>query len=355
MGTLNKKSEEKFKLIADSIRSYPFQLKDSWETVLRIYIPESYKKVNNVVLCGMGGSALAGKIVNYLLIDRIRVPFETFTEYKPPYYLNNETLVISSSYSGNTEETINFTLKAFEKSSKLFGITTNGKIKDIFYRNNLPCYIINEKYNPSKQPRMALGYFSGAILALLNRLDLVDILNEEFEETITKIFEVLTLYDEKSPSNKNFAKIFADKLLNKIPILISSEHLKGVTISIRNQINENAKTFCDFFDIPELNHHLIEGLWFPKKIREIFHFIFIQSKFYSKDVLKRYSITYDVVSKNGFEYSVFYPYSSSKFSEAFETLIFGSFLAYHLSKNYNLDIISIPWVNYFKKRLSKKK
>ncbi len=345
---------QKYKIIADSIRAYPFQLEASWRSVNSINFPEDYFEVRNVILAGMGGSALGGRIVHSFLASRLRVPFEISSSYHAPNYLNQDTLVISSSYSGKTEETLNFTNEAINKKAKIFGITKGSTLMEIFKKRRIPFYQIDETLNPSKQPRMSLGFSIGAILGILNKLGLANISQEEIDLTLSRIYNVLGEYHEDAPSERNLAKSYANKLQRKVPVFIASEHLIGVSYAIRNQLNENAKTFSLIFDIPELNHHLMEGLLNPAKIKQALFFIFIDSKLYSKEVGKRYPLTQEVISKNAFEYLTFVPYTQERLSQIFEVLIFGSFLALFLAQNYKVDVIDIPWVNYFKKKLSQK-
>ncbi len=349
----NKELQEKFRLVANTIRAYPLQLQQAWDEISSMYIPEEYKSIENVVLTGMGGSALGARMVDSFASDRLRVPFEFFNEYKIPNYVNQKTLVICYSYSGNTEETVECTYQALNKGAKVFGVTTGGKLADIFKENKIPAFIIDEKHNPSKQPRMSMGYAAGSILALFNKVGVISVLNEEIETATKRMNEVATDFHEHTPSNKNIAKNFAEKLSNKLPILVASEHLVGTTYAIKNQFNENAKTFALLFDIPELNHHLMEGLANPKKLKEIASFVFIHSPFYSERVQKRYPITEEVVSKNGYEYHVYNTGSTNKLAEMFEILIFGSFMTYFLTEKYNIDPLKIPWVDLFKDKMSK--
>ena len=349
----NNEFQENYKLIADTIRAYPLQIKQAWEEIKSIYIPEEYQNVENVILCGMGGSALGGRIIDALIQERLRVPFEIYTEYHVPNYVNEKTLVIASSYSGNTEETINATYEALNKGAKVFGAVTGGKLAEIFKENKIPSYVFNPKHNPSDQPRMGLGYACGIILSLLTKLKLIQVLEEEVEEAVNKMNELLTEYNENSPSHKNLAFSYAQKLKDKIPVFIASEHLVGAAYSNKNQINENSKTFALLFDIPELNHHLLEGLIHPAKIRHLIQFIFIKSDLYSERVLKRYPITQDVMEKNGFDVHVYSPSSEKKLTQVFETLIFGSMTSYYLARDYKLNIVEIPWVDYFKEKMSK--
>ncbi len=349
----NKELKEKFKLIANTIRAYPMQLQQSWDEISAMHLPDDYKNIENVVLTGMGGSALGARMVDSFASDRLRVPFEFFNEYKLPNYVNQKTLVICYSYSGNTEETVECTYQALNKGAKVFGITTGGKLADIMEENKIPAFIIDEKHNPSGQPRMSLGYAAGSILALFNKLGVISVLNEEIETAIARMNEVATDFHEHTPTTKNIAKNMAAKLRNKLPIIVSSEHLVGTTHAIKNQFNENAKTFALQFDIPELNHHLMEGLLNPKKFKEMASFLFIHSSLYTERVQKRYAITEEVVSKNGYEYHVYNTGSKNKLSEIFEVLIFGSFMTYFLTEEYDIDPLQIPWVDYFKDKMAK--
>lgn len=344
--------DKKYRLIAETIRSYPLQIRQAWDEINAIYIPDDYQNIKNLILCGMGGSALGARILDSLLVNRLRIPFQIFNEYSLPNYVDDETLVIASSYSGNTEETIEATYEAMSRGAKLFGITTGGKLKDILKERNTPSYVFNPVNNQSGQPRMAIGYSVGSIMAVLARLKVIILSNEEIDEAITSMNNALTEFHEGAPEETNIAKKFSKKLKGRVPIIIASEHLVGTIYTIKNQFNETAKTFSVIFDIPELNHHLMEGLKHPPKIRELFHFIFVQSNLYSEAVKKRYPLTYEVVEKNGFAFDVFSPVSTTKLSQVFETLAFGSFVVYFLTRNYNIDPIDIPWVDYFKKRLS---
>ena len=353
MSTQKLSLEEKFKLVAETIRSYPAQLRQAWDEISKMYIPNEYKNVDNIVFCGMGGSALGARMVDSYAFDRLRVPFEIFNEYKLPNYVNNKSLVILSSYSGTTEETLEATYEAIKKQAKIFGITTGGGLSEIIIKEKLSGYIFEPTHNPSGQPRMSIGYASGAVLALLSKLSLITVTNEEIEETIATMNEVLTESQEGTPSEKNLAKKYADKLKGKIPIIVASEHLVGTAHTIKNQFNESAKTFCALFEIPELNHHLMEGLKNPEKLRNLFTFFFINSKLYAQKIQKRYPLTSEVVEKNGVDYLIYSPRSVNRLSQVYETLVFGSFVVYFLTHEYGIDPMEIPWVDFFKSQLAK--
>jgi glucose/mannose-6-phosphate isomerase len=350
---LDNKNKNKYKLVADTIRLYPNQLKQAWDEISFLHIPPEYKNCENIVFCGMGGSALGARMVDSFAFDRLRIPFEIFNDYKIPNYSSKKTLLIVSSYSGTTEETLESTYNAIKANCKIFGITTGGALAGLFKKEKIPSYIFDPIYNPSGQPRMSIGYAFGAVLALLDKLGFVTISDEEIDDAISVSFSVLTEYHENAPIEKNLARFYAESLKGKIPILVSSSHLNGTTHTIKNQFNESAKTFSVSFDIPELNHHLMEGLSNPAKQKEMLKFILISSDLYDAKIQKRFKITADVLDKNKIGNLTYSPRSQKRLSQVFETLIFGSFTVYFLTKMYGIDPMEIPWVDYFKKQLAK--
>ncbi len=343
---------DKGKILA-SIRMLPDQMEQAWEEVRKLDIPKEYTMSSNVVVCGMGGSALGGRIVDSLLESRVRVPIEISTDYNIPYYVNKETLVISTSYSGNTEETISATEQAIEKNANVFGVSTGGELEKILTKNNQISYIFDPIANPSAQPRMGLGYSISSTLAILSKCGLFHLSNDDFYELVVTIRNYIKNFDIDIPYDKNIAKLLAGKLFGKIPVLISSSHLIGVTHAMKNQLNENSKLFSVLFDLPEMNHHLLEGLKNPKNASSLLSFLFFHSDKYSERVKKRLELTMEVVEKNRYEANLYKVTSDTKISEIFEVLSLGSFLSFYLSFMHGVDPSEIPWVDYFKKELAK--
>lgn len=334
-----------------SIKELPLQVEQAWEEMSKINLPEKYKDARQVVICGMGGSALGGRMVDSLYSEAVRGPIEVYTGYHVPQYADGKTLVILSSYSGNTEETIDCFYEALEKNSLVFGLSAGGKLAELLRKEDLPNYIFEPKHNPSGQPRMSLGYSFTSILALLNRTGFITITEEAIKTTILSLKDFISEYGAGSASEKNIAKKLADDLFGKLPVLIASEHLLGVAHAFKNQLNENSKTFSLLFEIPELNHHLMEGLKNPSRAREILKFLFFESNLYSDGVCKRYPLTREVVEKNGYSYNVYPLRSSTKLEQVFEVLALGSFVSFYLAYLYQEDVSKIPWVDYFKEKL----
>lgn len=335
-----------------SIIALPDQVEDTWNKMVKNEIPTECSLCKNVVVSGMGGSALGGRIVDSLITDRARTPIEVFTEFKLPNYVNKDTLVILSSYSGNTEETLSAGHEALNRGATIFGIATDGKLKEFLEQNNLKSFIIDPKFNPSNQPRMGLGYSIATVLAILAKCEFINLLDTEVTEAITTTREFITEFGVENPTEKNIAKSIATKFKGKIPVLFASEHLLGISHAFKNQLNENSKTFSLLFDIPEANHHLMEGLRNPAEAKSFFQFLFFESELYSKEVQRRYPVTKEVVEKNEVSLASYNLRSKKKLNQIFEVLALGSFVSFYLSMLYGLDPTPIPWVDYFKKQLA---
>lgn len=337
-----------YQKLRETVSLYPEQLRQAWQEVNALEIPEEFSSVKNIVFCGMGGSALGARMVKAFSQDTMEVPFEIYTEYNLPAYADEETLVVCSSYSGTTEETVTCANQALEKGISTFLITTGGELAKISTEKNVPAYIIQPNYNPSEQPRNAIGYASGAVLALLAKAGVLAIGNSEVEAAIAAMQETVKKNDEGSGGS---SEKLSQALVGKMPVLVASEHMVGVAHTIKNQFNESAKTFSVLFDLPELNHHLMEGLANPKENKNLLYFVFFNSNLYSPRVEKRYPLTIDVVKQNEVPSYTYLPIAGDKLSQIFETLVFGSFTVYHLTKTYSINPSKIPWVDYFKKKL----
>lgn len=339
--------------VYDSIVDLPNQCLHAWETARKVEIPESYTKYNKVVMCGMGGSGLGARIIESLYFKEIKVPLVRINDYNLPAWTDRDTLVICSSYSGNTEETVNNYEQAKERGSKILVIGSGGKLIEKSQEDKIPHYVIEPKYNPSDQPRMAIGYSVIGQLVLASKINLIKIEYSDILECVTEMKNIIEHNKKEIVIDKNSAKDLAESFFQKIIIYISAEHLTGATHTINNQLNENTKNFsCDFV-IPELNHHIMEGLKHPISNTSSLFVFLVDSNFYSKDVKKRVDISRDIIAKNNIDSYLFNINSKSKLSESFSLIQFGAFVNFYSAMLYKQNPSPIPWVDYFKKEMSK--
>jgi len=329
-------------IVFKSMNLFSKQIQDSFEKSSELILPTEYQQVKNIVACGMGGSRFPHYIIKELFKEEIRIPYLINDDYVLPGFVDDNTLVILSSYSGTTEEVLVAGQKAYKKNAKIIGISNGGELKSFLERIKAPGYFFDPVYNPSTQPRIGFGYLIGGIMGLLFNLK---ILNLEKNNILLSLDNIDTKKIEED------AKLMAQRMVNKYPYYIVSEYLTGIGNAMANQTNETAKSISSFRVIPELNHHLMEGLKNPKELAKMSLFIFFFSKLFSPSIQKRFHITKEVVEKNNIETAWYELKGQNKIEQAFELMIFGNFLTMYLSNLYGENPAAVPYVDYFKKKL----
>lgn len=321
-----------------SIVLFPKQCESGHIAGKSVEFPEIYKHVSNIVILGMGGSALPGHIIKSQNI--VTLPLEVWSRYGLPQYVTEKTLVIAMSYSGTTEETLSALKDAEEKGARVIVITVGGKLQQIAEEKKYPLALLSEETNPCKQPRFGLG---GALFALIGVLENLKLLSK------TVSFDSL-LKVSSAQSNEALLSL-AEKLNYKNPIIIGAEHLGQVAHFLQNQFNETSKAFAVYHELPELNHHLLEGLSYPETNKQNLAFVFLTSEKYSDRIKKRVEVTKEVVMKQGIEVHEL-PFSGDgPLTEAVLAVEASEYLSYYLGLLHNVDPSQIPWVTYLKEKL----
>ncbi len=336
-----------------SIGMFPDQCEASWKEASGVVFPEEYKKVKNIVVCGMGGSRFTPRTVKELFQEKITIPYEIIDGYDIPGYVNSETLVILSSYSGTTEEVISCGKQALEKKAKVAGIAFGGAIIDLLKTNNLPHYQFDAKKNPCGQPRVGGGYLLMAHMAFLKNLGFLVLTNEEVDKAIAFSREAGAKMNGMVVTTNNQAKQLAIELKEKHVFFVAAEFMRGFVNGFANQMNETAKNISDFRYIPELNHHLLEGLKHPETLHQNGIFVFLESSLYSPKIQKRFAITKDVVGQQHVQTKSVLFTGSDKLSQVLEGYVLAGYATFYLAMLYDTDPVAIPWVDYFKAQLAK--
>ena len=327
----------------DSTSLLPQQCKAAWEEVKKIKVP-NISSIENIVCCGMGASIYGALVTQALIGENLDYPFQNISDYHLPKYVDEKTLVILTSYSGNTEEVLSCAQEAKQKRAKMLVLTKGGKLADFAKENNIPAYVFNGKLNPSGVPRLGNGYSVIGLIGLLNKSGIIKVDEDAFSKAFTKSTQIGRDLQGKAREN---SKLF----VNKIPIIFAAEHLSGNAQILRNQFNETSKTFSAFYLVPDLNHHLLEGLQFPTQSNLLF--LSIDSDNYSDKIKKRMLLTKDVTSKNNRGIMEHRTSGYNKYEDILEVMIYGSWLTFYLGILYDQNPAENPWVDYFKEELGK--
>jgi glucose/mannose-6-phosphate isomerase len=316
----------------NKIKDFPKQISDTIDNTNSLSINSDYDKV---VIVGMGGSAIAGLIVKDLL-PQINIVIER--NYIPNTSINQNTLVIVSSYSGNTEETLSYYHSAKELTNNIFGITAGGKLLEALKDDNKNYYILPEGY----PPRSATGY----TLTVLVRL-----LDSSLLEGIS--VDLLQNYSDQLSLEESTAHVLAKKIYSTIPIVVTEESLTSISFRLKSQLNENSKMLSYNITLPEMNHNEIVG-WQGKEIdKNALSLVWIDIR-YNKNI-KRMNITNNIlknrVASNN-HIDVPSEIASHRLASCLYLVNYVDWLSYWCAYSHNVDIMNIDNIDTLKKSMS---
>ncbi len=318
------------------------QLEAAWTEVNALHFEKEIRGVKNIVFCGMGASIYGALVLKALQNTEMPYPIDIISDYHLPAWVGNDTLVVLTSYSGTTEEVLSCAQDAKAKGSHMLVLTKGGALATFAHENHLPAYIFDAKLNPAGVPRLGNGYTILGLIGLLNKLNIITVEEHEITNAIIRL-------KEKFAEIKSRAMADSEKYLDIIPVVFAAEHLSGNGQILRNQFNETSKTFSAYYLVPDLNHHLMEGLQFPKNAK--LKFLILNSPNYSAKIKQRMSLTVDVVKQNNRDIQEFMTSGQTVYDDFLEALTYGSFLTLYLALRYDQNPAINPWVDYFKEKL----
>ncbi|MFH1029774.1 MAG: SIS domain-containing protein, partial [bacterium] len=333
-----------------SIEMLPRQIEQVLSDFTKIRFPR-WKNISNIVVCGMGGSTLGSHIIKTAHFEELKTSMEIVNNYSLPGWTDKNTLCVISSYSGNTEEPLSCLEEAEQKTRMIFAMASGGQLGEAIKNKSINGYLFNPEFNPCGEPRMGLGYSLFSQIMLFKNLNIINVHEKKIDKIPTILKKIINDFGITN-SNNNSAKIIAENLRGCIPIIIASDFLQGSAHAFNNQINENAKTFAAYFAIPEINHHLMESLRFPKG-KNALKFVLIKSKFYHKKNRLRYEITEKILKNNKIKYISYECAEQDKLTQILEILALGSFAGFYMSMLNRIDPTPIPNVDYFKMEMAK--
>ncbi|MFA5127914.1 MAG: SIS domain-containing protein [Patescibacteria group bacterium] len=314
-------------------------------------LPAGYKKIDRAVVFGMGGSALGAHIIHSVFMPTLKVPLTIVNGYDAPGCINKNTLAIFSSYSGNTEEVIAAQKAVRKIGAKQVIICAGGELRKIAQKNKIPALIFSTDNNPCGSPRMGLGYSVAGIGLILSRAGLIKFRDEEIKKLV---FAVGAAQEEFGVSAEdNVIKKLASKTMNRSVWFVGAGILGGNAHTAANQMNENAKRFAGYFLIPELNHHLMEGMMNPAGNKDNLLFVFFESSLYSEKIKKRFDITKNVLAENNIMYESILLKNKTALEIAGAALAASGYLSYYSAIVAGIDPTAIPFVDKFKAALKK--
>ena len=333
----------------DRILDLPRQCADAWAIAKAVQLPVEYARVDGVVVLGMGGSAIGGDLARTLVIDELAVPLQLVRDYNLPAFVGPNTLVVASSYSGNTEETLSAFQQALDRGCKGLVITAGGSLEQIAKSRSLP--LIHFAYNA--QPRAALGY---SFVLLLGALTVAGLIKDRSSELAEAVLVLEGMRDElgpASPESRNEAKKLARRLHERLPVVYGGGLLSEVARRWKGQINENSKAWSFFEVLPELNHNAVVGYENPSSLASKVHVLFLDSDLNHPRIRLRQKITQDILSQRGVSFETVQSRGRSALAQMLSSIYFGDFASYYLAMLYRSDPTPVKVISFLKGELDK--
>ena len=324
----------------DYINDFTNHLTDAISIANNTPLTPCNKEIRNVLICGLGGSGIGGTIVADIVSPKVNIPIAATKDYSIPDFVNEHTLVIANSYSGNTEETLFALEKCQAKAAEIAVITSGGKLKTIAEENNYTKIII-----PGNQPPRAMfGYAFTELFFMLNHYNLID---DSFKSDFEKAIALLDT--EKSDIQKQ-AMDLAKKIYKQTPVIYVANGFEGVAIRFRQQINENSKMLCWHHVVPEMNHN--ELLGWRTNVDDLAVVYFRNKCDYERNQI-RMDINKKVISKYTDNISEIWSKGDSVIENSLYHINLGDWVSWYLSEMNNVDAIEIDVINFLKGELGK--
>ncbi len=298
------------------------------------------KPVKNVLVSGLGGSGIGGKIVSQLVWDQCAVPMQVVNDYDIPAWVGPDTLFIASSYSGNTEETLSTLEYAIARGAQVACITSGGQVKAIAGLHGFNCIVI-----PGGQPpRTSFGYNALQQLFILHAYGLID---GGFKAHLAK---AATLLQEEMGSIRAEAAAIANKIHGTIPIVYADTWMEGVAVRLRQQINENAKMLCWHHALPEMNHNELVA-WAGGS--DAYSVLMMRNPEEHSGTARRMELSKEIIGRYTDKIVELKPRGGSRIERAYSLIYLGDWISFYMAVDRGVDPIEIAVIDYFKAELAK--
>ena len=322
----------------------PQQCLLAYKKGLGLKLPRSYRQVDKLVLVGMGGSATAGDLLAGLAGEE-GLAVIVHRDYTPPPFLDEHTLAIFSSYSGNTEETLSSFTASLKSPARKLAITSGGRLGELAKKERIPVFSIDYE----APPRAAVGY---SFLGLVGALEGLGLLQDKSAEVAEMVGVLEKMTGALGMEKGNPAKTLARRLARRLVVVYGTGFLQGVARRWKNQLNENAKSWAFFDVLPEAHHNSVVGYPFPSAVRAGSLVVLLTSPLLSPRHRLRLEITREVLHRERVAYEEVIGEGKAVLSQMMGLLYLGDWVSYYLAGLHGVDPSPTPTIELLKERLA---
>ncbi|MDZ7336994.1 MAG: bifunctional phosphoglucose/phosphomannose isomerase [candidate division KSB1 bacterium] len=323
------------------------QLTHAVELGRRTTLPREYARVEAVVCLGMGGSAIGGDLLRCYLADTLKVPLVVNRDYLNPAFVGSKTLVIASSYSGNTEETLSAYVQAKERGAKVLCITSGGELARRAQGDGVPVVLIPGGY----PPRTALAYLAVPALLAFEKLGFVPPQEEPLKESAALLSKLAQDYDRPEAGNQALAA--AQRLVGKLPVIYTTSSWEVVGMRWRGQLSENSKVLAYSSTLPEMNHNEIVGWGLLEPVQRMVQVVLLRDRGDHPRVQMRMEFLKELVARHSYPAIELFAQGQSRLARILSLIHLGDWVSYYLALYNEVDPTPVKNIEMLKERLSK--
>ena len=317
------------------------QLREALEIGKKAVIRKPERPIHQVYIAGLGGSGIGGNFAAEFTSEKCPVPIHVGKGYSVPKYINDYTLVIVSSYSGNTEETLACLEQLLKTNAHIVCITSGGKLREIAGEKGLDCILIPDDW-PS--PRACLGYSMVQQLCVLHYCGLIS------DEVRGQSEAAAELLDREEDDMQTRARQIAGMLHGKTPVIYIADRMEAVAVRFRQQINENSKMLCWHHVIPEMNHNELVG-W--RDQRNDLAVVLFRNRDDHPRIQMRMAINKEIITEYTDSWIEVFSKGTSHIQRAIYLIHLGDWISFYLAEMRNMDPIEVRVIDFLKGELAR--
>lgn len=331
------------------LHAFPEQCRKAWQNVSAFDLPRQYTEVSNILILGMGGSAIGGDMVRRLAMAESKVPVWTHRDYSLPAFVDERSLVIASSYSGNTEETLSAFSESLKTQARKLVITSGGKLKQLAEKKGIPVFVVDYK----APPRAAFPHNFLPLVGIFQKLGLLRDKSSDLREAERIMDKVQGDCEETSPLASNPAKQLATRLYGHVAATYGADVLTDVARRWKAQFNENSKAWAFYESFPELNHNAVVGYGLPLKAKETMFVLMLRSASLHPRNLLRQDATAELLTKAGIAYEFVAARGESPLAQILSLVLLGDYASFYLAMLNRVDPTSVDAIDFVKHYLTR--
>jgi len=339
-------------------RDFPEQCKDALRRARGLAIPGSlqissrleinYAKPRDVLIVGMGGSAIGGDILKDWVSGTVTVPLEVCRDYRLPLYAGSESLVIAVSYSGNTEETLSSFVDAVGRGCRVVAVTSGGVLGDFCKKLSLPLVELPN----GMIPRSAIGYLFFPLVIILEKFGLISGIEKELQEAVEVLGKIRDEVVPEVPVTRNRSKRLAAALSGSIPVIYGDRYSRAIAYRSRTQINENSKLLAVSGFLSEIDHNDVLGWEASEEYTKQFSVVFLRTTGDIEEKRLRAEVTRDLISDKAKRVVEVFPEGDFLLANMLSVMYIVDVASIYLAVMNNIDPLSMKSISSLKSQLA---